>query len=90
MSRYDSSKDLREQRVIWLILNYPVWKHLPRPPANNVYGPEWQNWKRQHQREVIEAMRADGVIAPSTGWMDVNLVSLIHKAYEWLRNGQNS
>jgi hypothetical protein len=77
-----SFRDLREQRLIWLILNYPLWRDLPLPPTKE--GDSWHRWRKMYQRELVEQMRADGVVARSTYWLDVNVPSLIRDAMDRL------
>lgn len=71
---------------MWLILHYSEWEHLvPVLIPNNVYGYAWQDWKRKYAGLIIQMMKTDGVIAPTTGILDVNLVSLLHDAIAILK-----
>ena len=57
----------REQRFIWMVLNYPLWKDMPDQPkwTQNSYENR-SSWLRKYGSVILRAMKADGVVAPST------------------------
>lgn len=61
----------REQRIIWLILHYPLWGHLPVPPMEP--WRESYDWRRQYSRPIVKAMQEDGVLSEKTTWDCINL-----------------
>jgi hypothetical protein len=67
----------RRARIDWLIENQHLWKDFS-DNAENFHPDKW--------KEIVAKMRKNGLVAPTTNWMDVNLANLIKKA----RQRQNS
>lgn len=61
----------REQRIIWLILNYSLWSHLPEPSPNPEFR-EWYNWRTKYSKPIVQAMHEAGVLSRATAWDCIN------------------
>jgi hypothetical protein len=62
----------RVARVKWLIAHKCMWEG-------------WLDRNDPRARMIVEAMRKDGVVAPTTYWPDVQLTNLIQDARRILR-----
>lgn len=75
-------KEKRQLRLIYLSLRPDLWEHLPEP-INPPFGcghdlfMRWVSWKRRYNGPIIKAMKADGLIAPTTAPGDCNIPGLI-------------
>ena len=72
----------REQRIIWLILHYPLWADLPTAPTEPFL--EWYEWRKTYSKPIVKAMQDDGVLSEKTAWDCINLNSHIADALSYL------
>ena len=62
----------RQARIDWLLAHPEMWQGWV---ADSEGGDT-----RKRKREIVEAMRRDGVISETTYWVDVQLTNLIKDA----------
>jgi len=66
----------KQARLKWLAVHRDLWEDFPISRkvsdynGDKVYGPK--------KRKIIELMKADGVVAKTTYWMDIKLVQDIN------------
>lgn len=70
-----TARTSRAQRVAWLLAHQDLWVGYSHTIDNHV-----------PKRPIIEAMRADGLYAPSTVWLDIDLDAIINLARQQRRN----
>lgn len=78
-----------EQRFIWFIINYDLWRDIPDRPKwkSGDYGP-FANWlKRDDVRKVFRAMKADGVISQTTDIFGVQTFANMMDAIRYNKQG---
>jgi len=66
----------RSPRITWLIEHRELWEKLPAKKSDLLADPEWP----AKNREIVQKMKFDEIIAQSTYWKDVNLLTLIEHA----------
>ena len=66
----------RQVKVDWLLANPGVWEGFPRADVFN------------HHRKVFKAMRAAGLYARSTQWLDAGIDEVISEARRQRRDAQ--
>lgn len=73
--------------MMYLRLRPDLWEGLPKPKNPDWKGVKkhpdfdsWAKWKRQYNLPIVNALKADGLISPTTYAYDVNIPGLILEA----------
>lgn len=56
-----------EQRFIWMVMNYPLWRDFPPQPKWEQGN--WQPkaaWQAKYGAKLVRAMKEDGIISKNT------------------------
>lgn len=79
-----SVRDKREQRFIWLAINYHIWRDWPVCPAwkENDYQP-WHNWRYKYNKILSDKMKEVGLVGPRTYCMDINFQDMLADLRQW-------
>lgn len=68
-------KQQRAKRIKWLLEHQQLWEGYPyQDPLGRI------EYRDPRDKEIVEAMKAEGLISKRTYWPDVNLFSLIAEA----------
>lgn len=92
--RHRAGKVWRLLRIQYLAHRPELWQHLPvikNPDFPNCLGGSqefraWLEWKRKFNFPITQAMKADGMLAPTTGTYVVNVPGLLEKARQLVNN----
>lgn len=63
-------KSTPQQKVDWLLAHQELWEGWPDDVTI----------RDNRKRSIVEAMKKDGIVAPSTYWVDIHLTNLIQEA----------
>lgn len=77
-----------EQRFIWMLLNYDIWKDFPPRPkwVSGNYEP-WSRWLHNYGAILLKEMKKDGIISEKT---DVCCVPNIDDMMEVIKTGSRA
>lgn len=73
-------------RIEFLKAHPELWKQLPivKNPEGAGRDPRpvfeaWLDWKKKYNGPIVKAMKASGVVAPSTSARDINIPGLLEE-----------
>jgi hypothetical protein len=74
-SRYWHTKSTRADKLTWLLNNQHLWEG-------------WADIGDPRQKDLVMAMKREGLVSSKTNWSDINLTSLITEARKIRREGK--
>lgn len=89
MGRIAEVEEKHKDRIKFLADHPELWEHLPFPPNPAGRGKGdikeysiWFNWKKDYNKPIVDIMKKEGLLNPTTSYKDINIPAMLHEVKE--------